>query len=223
MKSIIQEASSIAKAIEHGWLKAGKPQDFSVKVFQESEKNFIGMTTKQAKIAIIFNDHVAAAALPRVTKQARQAPEPRTATKKLQKSPVTTETNETRNSDYREGNALRAQKPSREPRTRLEKGTPEREQLGTPTPVWTGELDKAAQEWLRESLTLLGYPKVVFSTSIHQQLLKINFSSPLMEDATKQKYLFRNLAFLLMQTLRHQAKRSLRHARIIFTCNETAA
>ena len=56
MISIIHEASSVAKAIEQVWIKAGKPQDFSVKVFEESEKNFFGFTTRNAKIAIFFKD-----------------------------------------------------------------------------------------------------------------------------------------------------------------------
>ena len=56
MKSIIHEASSIAKAVEQGWIKAGKPQEFSVKVFEDAEKNFFGFTTKQAKVAIFFKD-----------------------------------------------------------------------------------------------------------------------------------------------------------------------
>jgi hypothetical protein len=56
MKSIIHEASSIAKAVEQGWIKAGKPQEFSVKVFEDAERNFFGFTTKKAKVAIFFKD-----------------------------------------------------------------------------------------------------------------------------------------------------------------------
>ena len=44
MKSIMEEASSVAKAIEKGWQRAGKPQEFTVKVFEEPQKNFIGLT-----------------------------------------------------------------------------------------------------------------------------------------------------------------------------------
>jgi hypothetical protein len=54
MKSIIQEASSLSKAIEQGWQKAGKPIMFSVKILQDASKNFIGLTTQNAKIAIYF-------------------------------------------------------------------------------------------------------------------------------------------------------------------------
>lgn len=63
MKSIIEEASSIFKAIEKGWSRAGKPEEFSVKIYEEPEHNFLGLTTKSAKIAIFYennekiNDH----------------------------------------------------------------------------------------------------------------------------------------------------------------------
>lgn len=56
MKSIVQEASSIAKAIERGLEKAENPRDFSVKILEYPEKNFFGLTTKPAKIALYFDD-----------------------------------------------------------------------------------------------------------------------------------------------------------------------
>lgn len=54
MKSVIQEASSITKAIELGWIKAGKPKEFSVKILEEATKNFFGFTTKKAKVVVFF-------------------------------------------------------------------------------------------------------------------------------------------------------------------------
>ena len=56
MKSVMQEASSIAKAFEQAWEKAGKPQQCSVKVLEEPRHNFIGMTLQSAKIALFFDD-----------------------------------------------------------------------------------------------------------------------------------------------------------------------
>ena len=54
MKSIIEQASSIMKAIEKAWDQAEKPKEFSIKVFEKEERNFFGMTTKPAKIGIFF-------------------------------------------------------------------------------------------------------------------------------------------------------------------------
>lgn len=56
MKSIIEEASSIQKAIEQAWDRAGKPLEFSIKVFQLPQKNFFGFTKVSAKIGIFFGE-----------------------------------------------------------------------------------------------------------------------------------------------------------------------
>jgi hypothetical protein len=59
MKSIMEEASTIFKAIEKAWIRAEKPQSFSVKLLEEPTKNFIGMTVKPAKIAFLFEETAA--------------------------------------------------------------------------------------------------------------------------------------------------------------------
>src|SRR3990167_7412015 len=70
MKSVIQEGSSLAKAIEEGWEKAGKPVEFSVKIYQEAEYNFLGLgTKKKAKICIFFDESSSAIQEKRVFKK----------------------------------------------------------------------------------------------------------------------------------------------------------
>jgi hypothetical protein len=57
MKSIMEEASTIAKAIEIAWNRAGQPQEFSVKVLELPQTSFFGLkTSKSAKIAFFFNE-----------------------------------------------------------------------------------------------------------------------------------------------------------------------
>ncbi|BDC35246.1 hypothetical protein Noda2021_12040 [Candidatus Dependentiae bacterium Noda2021] len=55
MKSMMEEASSVFKAIENCWSRAGKPEEFTVKILELPQKNFLGITTKAAKIALFFN------------------------------------------------------------------------------------------------------------------------------------------------------------------------
>jgi len=55
MKSLVQEAASIQKAIEQAWQKAGNPKEFQVKVLEEPERNFLGIVTRSAKVAIVFD------------------------------------------------------------------------------------------------------------------------------------------------------------------------
>lgn len=57
MKSVVQEASTIGKAIEQGWKTAGEPREFSIKVLEIPQHNFLGFTTKSAKVAIVFEEN----------------------------------------------------------------------------------------------------------------------------------------------------------------------
>jgi hypothetical protein len=56
MKSVVAEASTIAKAIELAWQKAGQPKEFLIKVFQEPQRNMFGLTKTSAKVGIFFDD-----------------------------------------------------------------------------------------------------------------------------------------------------------------------
>ncbi len=56
MKSLMEEASSISKAIDLAWNRAGKPAQFSVKILEEAERNMFGLTKKSAKIAFFFDE-----------------------------------------------------------------------------------------------------------------------------------------------------------------------
>ena len=58
MKSLIEEASSVVKAIEKAWIRAGKPQAFSVKIFEESQTGFLGFNVKPAKVGIFFEESI---------------------------------------------------------------------------------------------------------------------------------------------------------------------
>lgn len=68
MKSVVAEASSISKAVELAWQKAGQPKEFLVKVFQEPQRNMFGLTKTSAKVGIFFGD----AALTQKIKNATQ-------------------------------------------------------------------------------------------------------------------------------------------------------
>lgn len=57
MKSIMEEASSISKAIEQAWHRAGQPQEFTIKVLELPKTSFFGLkTSKSAKVAFFFNE-----------------------------------------------------------------------------------------------------------------------------------------------------------------------
>jgi predicted RNA-binding protein Jag len=77
MKSIIAEGSSIVKAIEKAWIAAGKPTEFSIKIFEEQKRNFIGMTTQAAKVGLFFaqQKHEVVSEQPKLRKPLKRFPE----------------------------------------------------------------------------------------------------------------------------------------------------
>jgi len=78
MKSIMEQASSIMKAIEKAWISADNPTEFSVKIFEKEEKNFFGMTTTPAKIGIFFSEKNNAPQEKQTQKAVTEAKEQRT-------------------------------------------------------------------------------------------------------------------------------------------------
>ena len=72
MKSVVQEASTIGKAIEQGWKTAGEPRDFSIKVLEVPQHNFLGFTTKSAKVAIVFEENAPRESTPREKRESRE-------------------------------------------------------------------------------------------------------------------------------------------------------
>jgi predicted RNA-binding protein Jag len=72
MKSLIEAAASVLKAIEKGWQRAGCPQEFTVKILEEGETNFLGMVRKPAKVALFFVDGKDSTSLPLPQPQAPQ-------------------------------------------------------------------------------------------------------------------------------------------------------
>lgn len=58
MKSVMEAAPSLQKAIENGWERAGRPQEFTVKILQEPIKGFLGFGSEPAKIALLFDEKI---------------------------------------------------------------------------------------------------------------------------------------------------------------------
>lgn len=203
MKSIMEEASSVAKAIEKGWARAGKPQEFTVKVFEEAQKNFFGFTTKPAKIGLFFQE-------PAISNQSRHQKDraQQSATKKY------TSGSQTQNQPSRQPQARQAQ--NAQPRPTIERA-PKPEHQGT-TP-WSPDLIQAAEEWVKDSLQLMNLSSVHFTTEADRYALKFSFNKPLMELSEKEKMLFRSWAYLIMQAVRQKFKRPLKGLKVILTSN----
>lgn len=204
MKSIMQEGSSVTKAIEQAWTSAGKPKEFSVRVFEEAQKNFIGMTVKPAKVAIFFQE-------PRVvnpTDAQKTNFDNKNRTK--DNAPRQTQPQPRAINPRHERNPEQANKPQRT------FATEDTEKVNTePRIMWTDEMVNAAQEWLKSSFSAMEKSNINFSTNVNQYHLRFTVDKPVLEDKEKEQQLFKSFSFLMMQALKKQFRRPLRGFKII--------
>lgn len=202
MKSIIQEASSILKAVEKGWEKAGKPAEFTVKIYEEPQKNFIGMTTKPAKIGIFFQDIPATKPVEEIKKPLPRRDKPTermsSAPAKVSRPTQRTEAHHEPIAEKRQARPVLAEKKQAQMQN-----------------AWNEEMVNIVTQWMNGALSALGRQDMKVSTEISAETLKVTFSDSILNDKGKDKILFRSFAFLLMQTLRNKLRNRLRGLKIM--------
>ncbi len=245
MKSIIEQASSIVKAIEKAWNQAEQPKEFAIKIFEKEERNFFGMTTKPAKIAIFFGDK------PIVHEKPTQKPRPeikecRPATIKAMpekivqkpenRSPIKPE--EQRKSSIQQQVSLKQTKPQQtiDRTTSAQKSTSTRQQpvekkqsvVATPKEekapripaAWNETMVNSADNWLKHTLDLMNMSGHHFNSEIAGKNLKLIFHAPLLVDIAHEKQLFRSFAHLIISSLRNQYKQEIRDLKVILLRQE---
>ena len=212
MKSIITKASSIAKAIEDSWKKTGKPQNFSVKVLEEEEKNFLGMTRKPAKIAFFFEETSAQKKKQDQKYQKTQQKRPqRQAKQQTSKQPLRKERVSKIDLEKPAQKRKLVEKEKTTPKTTIRKTTRKS--------PWTDEMVTEAKNWTAGMLREMNLSHINFSVKASGNNLKFHFDAPLMKHTEKQKSLFRNFAFLIMQSIRYKFKKQFRNLKAVFTSN----
>jgi hypothetical protein len=209
MKSIIEEASSITKAIEKGWHKAGKPTEFSVKIFEEPQRNFIGMTIKSAKIGIFFNDN------PQPKQPTPQKNKPQQPQRPAHKEKPVQARREVAPQNTQKAPAHHKEKFTRQPENQDAAISHASAAALASQPVWTETMIEDIQIWLREALAYISVRPLNFTVEAQHFYLKINFSEPIFEDKNREKQLFSSLSVLLLQLLKNKNRRPLKGYKII--------
>ncbi|MBY0110306.1 MAG: hypothetical protein K2X90_04300 [Candidatus Babeliaceae bacterium] len=209
MKSIIQEASSIAKAVEEGWIKAQKPQEFSVKILEEAEKNFLGLTRKSAKVAIFFDEtHAAKSIEPRTTQQInRPKRQPQQAQQRAlhEKQPIL---QQQAPKQKHQSNAHQVENaplmPSGQAKKQFE-------------PLWNQAMVDRTQQWMDEAFRNSNNKHIQFTVEPQKFHLRITLSAPILSDQDKEKQLLASFSALILETLKRSFKMSLRGHKIVLT------
>ena len=201
MKSIMEEASSIIKAIEKAWIQAGQPQEFSIKILEEPQKNFIGMTIRSAKVGIFFTDMPV-----QKPKKARPIPSTSPVIKQQVKPEVKRAPKKT------ESLAIQQELPQELPRQQ----TNQTDQATQVKPiVWSDSMIQDIHQWLTRTLELLHKPTDIFTLEQSHFHLRILFRAPIFDDKTREKQLFSSLATLFLQMLKQKYRRPLRGYKLV--------
>lgn len=218
MKSIMQEASSLGKAIEQGWVKAGKPQEFSIRILEEAQKNFLGMTTRSAKIALYFGEKPVRQQAPATQPQPKAKPAPRPAAKEL---PEKREFAPTQQPAQREQTHQKRQqdRPANEqkelaPRDQQRKDQQPRQRRES---QWTPAMIELASNWMNETLRTLELNDISFTIEPQNFYLRITFDKHLLPEQERERRLLAHCANLLIETLKRRFRVGLRGHKIVLT------
>lgn len=214
MKSIVQEASTIAKAIEQGWQKAGSPAHFTVKILEMPEKNFFGFTKRSAKIALYFED------APKQTEHARDKSgytKPKYNRDHQSREHASRDRERYEQSDRQERHerAERHERPERHEREHRE--TRDARPQKKYEPLWNEQMVHTVQNWFKNSLYAMNMSDVQFVVEPQQFHLKIVLSKPLLDNPEKEKQLLANFSALILETLRKEYKMGFRGHKIVLS------
>ena len=232
MKSIIEQASSIMKAIEKAWDQAEKPKEFSIKIFEQEERNFFGMSTKPAKVGIFFSDkpvtHEKSTSKPRPEiKECRpevreNKPKATPAQPAPAKAPQTAQNQKPAQRPEQQARPVAATQPkATQPRTQpVAEKTQTTDASDTEKPrrtpaAWNDTMIATTHNWLRKTLALMNMTSIDFSSEVAGKNLKLTFNTPLIADAMHEKQLFRSFAHLIMSSLRNQYKQEIKDLKVI--------
>ncbi len=232
MKSIMEEASSIMEAIQKGWERAGKPQEFSVKVFEDAQTSFFGMrTVKSAKVALFFKEGTPSIeqAVAKPVKTVKYQPEEQARQEQARPSHQKPRKQERplhhKEVKQREQRPLPESKPEHRagleqaPREKVTLEQPRERQDKQEKPVqrseWTPEMTDWVSNWVTQTLQHAGHSEIIFSTEISKNLLRIDFSSPFVSDIKQERLLFSTFAHLIMSSLRNKFKGDLKHLKVV--------
>ena len=196
MKSIVEEASSIVKAIEKAWIRAGKPLSFQVKILEEPKHNFFGMTVKSAKIGFFFAQEAEAVRRPVKTEPRRD---------RSYSSP-----REVR--EVRERTEVKRPEPQRPERREQ---PPREQQESKPRSRWTPEMVSTSKDWLEQNLRTMGLSRITFSLDARGYYLRVIFSEPLATDRSREQQLYKSFAHLIMQMLRTKFKKGFTGFKVV--------
>lgn len=227
MKSIIEEASSVSKAVENGWIRAGKPTQFSVKIFELPEKNFFGLTVKKAKVGILFETEVSTTSHHKNSAGKRGSanhPKKQVSERSHNTSSSSAQQPFSQKSSSSEQPRREQRAPQKPQKTTAQQPEPEQKraerveaekpQEKFPPLNWTPEVVLFVDTMIHESLALMGLPNIDFTTAPTEIGLKVTFDAPIIDNPLKERQFFQSYAHVIVAAVRNQFKPESRSIRL---------
>lgn len=239
MKSMLHEASSVLKAIEKAWNESGKPAEFTIKILEKGEKNFLGLSKRPAIVSITYGSNVG---FDKAKNRDFNQPRP---FKKPYNEQIHQQVKDQGRDKYPQSRPVQQAKPVRSDdfnKATLQSAAPQQKRVSEKplvrpirsdvgpvmnVPVendvmsWNDEMVNFCTSNLQEILSILNV-KSSFTTKINNRNLVVTFdksiTSAVVEDA---KSFFAGLAHILMQFLKKKHKKRFKGFQIII--NTTAS
>lgn len=230
MKSIVQEASSIERAIDKAWNEAGKPRSFTIEVLDEGEKTFFGFSRRTAKVTILY-EQAQVTYIPEHRKNAKQPTNKRSMSPDAARSERTKRAagGQPRTNAPRSGSDSRdlmrdvrdSHREGREARLVDDSGrlaALDGRQVSAPQPEeWTANLQRFANDTITELMGLCGV-KVPFKLSVGGgRELTVTFSKNVMTDNDEQRMFFASISYLVIQFIKREHKQRFTGFKVIVT------
>ena len=215
MKSLLQEASSVQKAIDLAWEAAGKPQTFTVKVLDLGSKNFFGWSKTPAIVSIAFEPVTATSS--RVFNQPQSGQRSQHSKFGAKESGRKVQGHHPAKYDGTTENLKSHEPKVRQPQkqhTSAEKGEGVVREVVAPE-GWTQENVSDISSFLQEVLNLMG-STVAFTTLFEKQILTITFARPVVDDQESERMLYASLSYLFIQFLKKKYKKRFKGFRLMF-------
>lgn len=215
MKSMLHEASSVTKAIEKAWDDAGKPTEFTIKVLETGEKNFLGMSKRPAIVSITYEPKRQAARQQDHNRSSERKAQPLNNAPKPNRQPSVDARNQVRPLPKREPVKAQPARPiqPKEGVKDLEKNKPNEQ---VEPLIWQDEWVTFVGGQLKELLALWGTPQE-FTSKIDKRMLTFTLDSKLHDDMVEERNVFVSFSYLLMQFFKRNYKKKFRGFQLIIT------
>lgn len=212
MKSMLHEASSIIKAIEKAWTESGKPSEFTIKILEEGQKGFLGLTKLPAIVSITFNS-VKPVDKNKFRERDFQSRKPRN---EQQPQPVRQQPEKSKMQRADAQDFLRRQQAAKRNEPVMAERKVNTQVVTEEALIWTPEWVNFISDNLKDLLNVMQF-SLGFNTKIDKKNLFIYMEKPLMSEPEENRILLNSIAYLLMQFLKRKHKKKFRGYQILMS------